>query len=319
MNKDLHIVVNPSELSAGTRGSSLGPFAIMTEARKMNKTIFSQFPVTHITNQNQALDATISETKVKYIQEYALVFDELQKEIPAIIQQNKIPILLSGDHASAAGTISALKTADPNKRLGVVWIDAHADIHSPYTTPSGNMHGMPLAIVLGEDNKESGVNTLNDSEIFLWEKLKHSAGISPKVLPQDIVYVGVRDTEEQEDFIINKLNIKLHKVDSFKKHSPENIAESILKQLSNCDWIYISFDVDSMDPKFSSYGTGTPVENGLHPNEVKSLILHLIESKKVGCLEVVEVNPCLDEKKNRMAEIALEILEESINALSKQQ
>lgn len=320
MKKELHFVVNPSEITAGTRGSSLGPYAIMTEARKKRNSLFSRFPITYVQHQNHALDKEAAiQGKAKYISEFSEVFTALSSEVRQIAENNKIPVVLSGDHGSAAATISALKLAAPEKRLGVIWVDAHADIHSPYTTPSGNMHGMPLAIALGTDNKECQVNELPSELVEQWNQLKNFGGICPKILPQDLIYVGVRDTEEQEDYVLKQEGIRNFVVDDFKKYSPKMIADQILSQLADCDWIYLSFDVDSMDPVYSSFGTGTPVENGLHPDEAKSLILHLLESGRVGCFEIVEVNPCLDDKVNRMAELAFDVLDSSIKVLSELQ
>lgn len=316
MNKELHFIINSSEITAGTRGSSLGPFAIMTAARKQKNTLFSQFKQTNITNQNYVLDTAPEPTKAKNIDAYSVLFNDIIVAVKGVVTSNEFPIVLAGDHGSAAATVSAMKIAFPEKRLGVVWIDAHADLHSPYTTPSGNMHGMPLSIPLNSDNLECKVNELPSSIISTWNSLKNYGNIAPKITPEDLIYVGVRDTEEQEDYLIRQWNIKNFKVDEVRKSTPEAIGNQILEQLKECDWIYLTFDVDSMDPDLTSYGTGTPVKDGLTIHESKSLILHLLKSNKVGCLEVVEVNPCLDNKENKMAEIVLDILEDVSNVLN---
>lgn len=316
MSKKLQFVINPSEITAGTRGASLGPYAIMTAARNDGKNLFSQFKLSTIPNQNSALDKNAEISKAKYINAYSVLFNDIVSEVTSVIKANNMPIVIAGDHGSAAATVSAMKIAEPTKRLGVIWIDAHADLHSPYTTPTGNMHGMPLSIPLGLNNEECQINELPNEIITAWDKLKTFGGICPKIAPEDLIYIGVRDTEEQEDYLIDKLHIKNFTVDEVRKSTPESIAAQTLKQLANCDWIYLTFDVDSMDPQLSSYGTGTPVEKGLYPDEAKKLILHLLQSDKIGCFEVVEVNPCLDDKVNKMAEIALEVIEESIKTLS---
>ncbi len=316
MSKKLQFIINPSEITAGTRGASLGPYAIMTAARTKRSSMFSQIKVRTIPNQNEVLDKAPELTKAKNIDSYTVLFKDIVSEVTSVLNANEMPIVLAGDHGSAAATVSALKIAAPEKRLGVIWIDAHADIHSPYTTPSGNMHGMPLSIPLGLNNEACQVNDLPVDIIKAWDKLKEFGGITPKIEPQDLIYIGVRDTEEQEDYLLDKLRIKNFTVDEVRKSTPQAIAEEALKQLIDCDWIYLTFDVDSMDPQLSSYGTGTPVEKGLSPEEAKMLILHLLQSKKVGCFEVVEVNPCLDDKVNKMAEIALDVIEESIKTLS---
>ncbi|HRO76613.1 MAG TPA: arginase [Crocinitomicaceae bacterium] len=317
MRKAIQFIINSSEITAGTRGASLGPFAILTAARKQSKTLFNPNTVQYLPNQNHVLDLAPEPSKAKNIQGYSQLFGDIVETVGSVIKDGKFPFVIAGDHGSAAATVSAMKIAEPTKRLGVIWIDAHADLHSPYTTPSGNMHGMPLSIPLDSDNLECKVNELSSDIVEAWDKLKNYGNISPKISPDDLIYIGVRDTEEQEDFLINKLNIKNFTVAEVEQLKAKEVARQILAKLSACDWIYLTWDVDSMDPKLSSYGTGTPVENGLQPDEVKLLILELLQSPKIGCFEVVEVNPCLDDKVNRMAEIALDVIEESVNVLSK--
>ena len=204
--------------------------------------------------------------------------------------------------------------ASPNKRLGVIWIDAHADIHSPYTTPSGNMHGMPVALSLGEDNLECQENEpIGETKMF-WNKLKNIGGICPKIYYNDIVYVGLRDTEEQEEFLIEKHKMKRFSVAEMRKKGISRSADHILKLLAHCDLIYISFDVDSMDPSVSK-GTGTPVAKGLTEREAANFASRLVHSPKVCCFEMVEVNPTLD-KENTMAENAFKILRKVTNELT---
>ena len=226
-------------------------------------------------------------------------------------------MVLSGDHSSALGTISGIKIAFPEKRLGVVWVDAHADIHSPYTTPSGNVHGMPLAAALADDNLDRKINDLEPDTDKAWEGLKNIGGFSPKVLHSDVVYFGVRDTEEPEEYAIKKNNIKNYRVDEVRYRGMDVCMNETLETLKDCDLIYISFDVDSMDCDLISKGTGTPVSKGFDQEEIKQIINKVIESGKVACVEVVEVNPCLDNKQNRMAEITFDLFEAAANSIKK--
>ena len=229
----------------------------------------------------------------------------------------EFPIVLSGDHSIAAGTIAGIKKAYPGKRLGVVWIDAHADIHTPYTTPSGNMHGMPLASVMNIDNLECKKNDVDAITVKLWEELKGVGVTNKKVNSEDLVYIGVRDVEKQEVAVIEQLGIKWFKVEDVREYGVNAIVNSVNEQLKECDLIYVSFDVDSMDPDLTSYGTGTPVKNGITPNEAKELLIEFSKNKKTACIEIVEVNPCLDEKKNKMAEVTLEIVEKIVEIIKK--
>lgn len=219
--------------------------------------------------------------------------------------------VLSGDHSSALGTISGIKAAYPKENVGVVWIDAHADIHSPYTSPSGNIHGMPLAAALSEDNVDFQINEVNRETSDLWERMKNVGVLGPKIVPENIVYFGVRDTEEPEEKQISKLDIKNYTVSEIRFRGLEKCVNEAIEKLSNCDVIYISFDVDSMDCDMVSYGTGTPVAKGFDQEEVTQIMNQFIaKTKKVVCVEFVEVNPLLDLKGNVMAETAFEILDD---------
>lgn len=223
------------------------------------------------------------------------------------------PLVLSGDHSNSYGTIAGIKAAYPEKTLGVVWIDAHADIHSPYTSPSGNMHGMPLAMALGIDNLERQINDPTPETIFYWNSLKKLGYDGPKLRPEHLVYVVVRDTEEPEDYLIDKYGIKNFTYDEFVRKGAEAVAYEALDRLRDCDIIYVSFDVDSLDSKFSK-GTGTPVEVGLTVQEAKELNYFLLQDPRVVCYEVTEINPTLDTE-NTMAENAFEILETATEAI----
>jgi arginase len=223
-------------------------------------------------------------------------------------------LIISGDHSSAGGSIAALKSAFPTKRVGVVWIDAHADLHSPYTSPSGNMHGMPLATALAEDNVTEKVNELDAGTISKWNNIKNIAGISPKLNFEDLVFVGVRDTEKPERSIMERHSIPNFTTLDLVKKGVEHVADAIMKYLSHCEVLYISFDVDSMDMELSQ-GTGTPVKDGLSKHQAIELIKILVNDKRVKMFEVVEVNPLLDKKANLMAEMALDCIVEVIKVL----
>ena len=225
-------------------------------------------------------------------------------------KNKRFPLIISGDHSSAGGTIAGIKKAYPESRLGLIWIDAHADLHSPYTSPSGNIHGMPLATALNEDNLDSSRKELDSTTQVHWNTLKNVGNISPKALAEDIVFIGVRDTEKEEDYLIEKYNIINYTPEILReKGVAEVISEIKNDKLSACDIVYVSFDVDSLDCDAVSYGTGTPVKNGLFVDETKALIHAFFAWEKVVSLEVTEINPLLDNKCNKMAETALEILE----------
>ncbi len=315
MDKMLKIIKNRSDIGAGTRGADLGVDAIEIAAINNNNNFFTKYEFVDLETENESIYNKVNNSFGKRIEH---VFEQCTRLSDAVINtigENKFPLIISGDHSSALGTISGLKAANPDKRIGVVWIDAHADLHSPYTSPSGNIHGMPLAAALSEDNKSCGINNISENTENFWSKMKNIGCVGAKVLPSDLVYFGVRDTEEPEDMQIEKLGIKNYMVHEVRYRGLDVCVEETLEQLSECDMIYISFDVDSMDCDLISYGTGTPVAKGFDQQEIILIINQLISSKKVACLELVEVNPLLDFKGNKMAETAFEVLNEVSNTL----
>lgn len=315
MHENVIFIINKSEITAGSRGASLGPEAIVTAARKTGSAIFGEYEVQKIENANHLLDLPTKHTFAKRIDGLLNIYQEIHKKTASVLNNKSFPFILAADHGSAGGTIAGIKAAFPGKRLGVLWIDAHADIHTPYTTPTGNMHGMPLATALNIDNMACKVNDVCAETTTLWNQLKNVGGIAPKILPEDIVYIAVRDTEEQEDCIMRELNIKNYSVAELREKGIPAMMEEISQKLSSCEIIYVSFDVDSMDPDLTSYGTGTPVKDGLSPQEAEQILVSIAKNPKTVCMEVVEVNPCLDNKVNTMAEVALGLIESVVKAL----
>jgi arginase len=315
MIKPIKLIEVKSEIGAGTRGASLGVEAIKIAALDFGSPFFKKFKSVEIKTENQLLLEPVVHDYAKRIKGVHTLNERIANELKTTItKENAIPIVLAGDHSSAIGTIAGLKMAYPGKRLGVIWIDAHADIHSPYTTPSGNMHGMPIACSLGEDNKEKQINKLDDETSEFWEKLKNLGGICPKINYQDLVYIALRDFEPPEDFLIKRNKVRVFTLQEIRKKAVERVAIESLNYLDGCDIIYVSFDVDSMDSRISS-GTGTPVPNGITEKEAGNLIYYIMRSKKIACFEMVEINPTLD-KENLMAENAFEILQKATNQLS---
>jgi arginase len=314
MKKDIHFIINKSELTAGTRGASLGPEALFVAARAVNNRFFNDFNVEELPNYNYLLDQPVEHAFAKRVGGLIQVYTDVSSIVSEKLAKQQFPFLLSGDHGSAGGTIAGIKKAYPTKRLGVIWVDAHGDLHTPYTTPSGNMHGMPLATVLNEDNLACQINDVPVASIDAWNLLKNTGFEGAKIQPEDLIFIAVRDTEAQEDVLIERLQIKNYTVAEVEKEGAIQIAQKALEDLNDCDIIYVSFDVDSMDPVHTSFGTGTPVANGLHPNQAKDILNTFCTSSKLVCMEFVEINPCLDDKMNKMAEISFSILESIVTS-----
>lgn len=314
--KPIQIIEVKSEIGAGTRGASLGIDAIKIAALNKHSRFFKRNQSLVVEVENQLLLDDIDTPWAKRIEGLVKIYDRVAQATSQTLEAGKFPFVLAGDHSTAGGTIAGIKKAYPNKRLGAVWIDAHADLHSPYTTPSGNLHGMPVATALGIDNIEHRVEDrdLGPGTIEKWEMLKDTAGIKPKISAEDLVFVALRDFEEQEEAVIRKEGIRVFEVEEVRKEGVPEIVDEILKVLAPVDIIYISFDVDSMDKKISQ-GTGTPVDGGLEINEAKDLINGLLKSPKTVCFELVEVNPLLDLTGNKMAEIAFDIIKEAYHTI----
>lgn len=315
----IHFIETSSELGAGTRGASLGVQALKTAALNAKSTLFGQFPFTTVPNENHRLHDVnpSSYPYAKHIDSLLRVYENTIYAISPLLRDNNcFPIVLAGDHSNAAGTLAALRIANPKARLGVVWIDAHADMHTPYTTPSGNIHGMPLGMSLGLDNLDKQRNEPCEETVLYWERLKNLGNICPKINAEDLAFIAVRSIEEEEIYLLNKLNINSYLVDEVRQSGAATVANKILAQLKDCDMIYVSFDVDSMDCNIVSHGTGTPVEDGLFPEEAQIILNTLLADERTCCLEITEVNPTLDEKCNKMAETTFEILQNLVPTIS---
>ena len=311
--KKTKLILLRSELGAGTRGASMGVDALKIAAIDLKSNYFREHDEIEISDENWLLLESVKFKYAKIIRGITKIYERLSKAVQKVLlKNNAFPIVLAGDHSTAGGTIAGIKTSYPDDRIGVIWIDAHADLHSPYTTPSGNVHGMPLATALGEDNPDKKTNDIDKDTLNQWEKLKNPGGICPKIEYRDLVYIGVRDTEEEEDYLIEKNSIKNITTKQLRTKGVPAVIDEVFEYLKHCDKIYISFDVDSLDPKIST-GTGTPVPNGLRIKEAKDLMTGLVANEKVCCFEIVEINPTLDTE-NSMAETAFKILEAATDA-----
>ncbi|HEV2832767.1 MAG TPA: arginase [Hanamia sp.] len=311
--KNIKIIEVPSEIGAGTRGASLGTEAIKIAALDFMSNFFVHFPSEKIETENHLLFEPIHSPYAKRISGVLTMYERVSKSVKDSMKNNFFPVIISGDHSNAGGTIAGIKAAKPNSRLGVIWIDAHSDLHTPYTTPSGNMHGMPLAASIGEDNEESKVHEPDEKTKKQWDQLKSFGKMEPKVLAEDIVFIGLRDFEKEEKHLIDKYGMKVITTNELRRKGPENVVRAALRFLTECTDIYVSFDVDCLDSSISK-GTGTPVSNGLKEREAEDLISKFMQNRKICCFEITEVNPTLD-KENLMAEIAFNILQRSVNVL----
>ncbi len=288
------------DLGADRRGVDMGPSAIRYAnlEEKLEK-------LGYIVTDFGDIDIQISETqkitnsKLKYLPEITKTSKLLARKVETLLTKDYFPLILGGDHSTAIGTVAGISGFCNKKKstLGIIWIDAHADMNTEITTPSGNIHGMPLAIALGLGDK----------------RLTHINSFSPKVKVENVVLIGVRDVDifEAQTIKENKLNVyTMTEVDKMGIH---RIILKVLNDFkSRVDHIHISFDMDGIDPDFAE-GVGTPVPGGLTYRESQLLMEMVADCGCMNSLEILEVNPILDVK-NKTAFLATELI---ISALGK--
>ncbi|MFM2401572.1 MAG: hypothetical protein RI950_1089 [Bacteroidota bacterium] len=304
----IKLLKNRSDIGAGTRGSDMGIDALEIAAINQEDDFFHRHLFEDVATHNETIYQKNTNSFAKRIEHVQQQCDRVCNSVANNLQQGYFPLVLSGDHSSALGVISGIKKAYPDKKLGIIWIDAHADLHSPYTSPSGNIHGMPLAAAMHLDNLDCSVNQVSKETVDSWQELKNIGVLGPKMAPEHVVYFGLRDFEYAEEFLLNQLGIMHFKVEEMRNFGIDNSVQKAIRQLESADIIFISFDVDSLDCDQISYGTGTPVKSGFSAEEVSALLELVISTGKVICLEVAEINPLLDNKGNKMAETAFSIL-----------
>jgi len=263
----------------------------------------------------RASEAGTATPHARHIEAIAQVMGDAADLVAAALTQGLFPIVLAGDHSTAAATIAGIHRAHPGERLGVIWIDAHADIHSPFTTPSGNMHGMPLAIAAAHDNLPEAINDPDEATRQLWRQLQELGGSQgPALNLGDLIYIAVRDTEPAEDITLASYSIPVISTEQVRREGPDAAALRCLDYLAEVDRIYVSFDVDALDSTICK-GTGTPVPGGLWPEEAEAILRRLLADPRVCCWEICEINPHLDTL-NTLAEVSLGIFNGGLEKLA---
>ncbi len=310
------------DLGAGIPGAGSG-IDLLKSAIERNRGLaaISDRVIAEIAHQQRASATADTVSKggltphARHIGVIAPVMDQAASLVAATLAEGRLPIVLAGDHSTAAGTIAGIRRAYPYQRLGVIWIDAHADIHSPYTTPSGNMHGMPLAIASMHDNLSEAVNAPDDITLQLWSQLQRlHQQETPSIDLRDLVYIAVRDTEAAENVTIVEKNIPVIGTQDVRRDGPVHSAERALRYLQDAEIIYVSFDVDALDSTICK-GTGTPVPGGLWVDEAQLILSRLLADPRVCCWEICEINPHLDTL-NTLAEVSLGIFQAGVATLA---
>jgi len=305
--KNVEIITIESDFGAGKKGAKLGP---QTFLKCFNSNLKDKLSITRIESNHLEEEEPYPGNFAKNIESIYEVQKLALSAIEKAIETNALPWIISGDHSNGLAGISAYKNLYPNHTLGVIWIDAHADLHTPFTSPSGNMHGMPLAAALGLRNTSTGKNNLDKDAMQLWDNLINlgSNRISPKIKPENLVFLELRDLETEEVELLNSLEIKNYTPEQRKAIGLNQLLTEINNKFENCDHILVSFDVDSLDPTIS-FGTGTPVPGGLLWDEAVDLLSALLQSPKLVAFEITEINPLLD-RTNPMEEVSAKLIEE---------
>ncbi len=298
--KPVHIIGVPLDLGGGRRGVDMGPSALRIAG------IGDQLAALGRTVADKGdLPAPIAETqrpadkKKKYVRDIAKVCQKLYDAALKSLDAGAIPIVLGGDHSLAAGSVAASAEwvrRTESKPLGLVWVDAHGDMNTPATTLSGNVHGMPLAALLGSEPTELA-----------------SIGGSPSVFAHNTVLLGIRNLDEREKEQIRAFGVHVFTMKDIDRDGIAKIAERALAIAADgTGGIHVSFDMDVCDPGIAP-GVGTPVKGGLDYREAHMVMEMVADSRRLVALDLVEVNPTLDVR-NATAEFATEL---ALSALGK--
>jgi arginase len=286
------------DLGADHRGVDMGPSALRIAGihNKLTNLGYTVSDLGDISIRNQEIQQ-IKNPQLKYLDEIVKTTDTLAKKVEKSLASDHFPLCLGGDHSMAIGTIAGISSFCKKRKIepGLIWIDAHADLNTEETTPSGNIHGMSVAASLGYGNN----------------KLTDLFGFSPKIKPENVAMIGLRSVDPGERELIKKLNLKVYTMTDIDRKGIGFLIDKILKDLkTRVQHIHVSFDVDSIDP-VTAPGVGTPVSGGLSYREAHLLMESIAECGCMSSLEVAEVNPILDNK-NRSAEITAELVASSM-------
>jgi arginase len=298
MKEKISVIGFPMDLGSGRRGVDMGPSALRIAGlddrlRNLGYEVEDLGDVFIEIMEKQ----DVGDTKLRYLQEVLKTSQTLAEIVEEVLDNGKFPLCVGGDHSMALGTIAGIAAhcRKEKKSFGVIWIDAHADMNTHETTPSGNIHGMPLAASMG-----LGHNSL-----------VNFYGFAPKLKPENCALIGIRSVDPEERINIKKLNPTVYTMSDIDKLGIHRVISKVLKQFrKQVDHIHVSFDVDSVDPSVAP-GVGTPVQGGLSYREAHLLMETIAECGCMSSLEVVEVNPVLDVK-NKSAEFAVELIASSM-------
>lgn len=294
MAQTIAILGAPLDLGAGRRGVDMGPSALRV-ANLNAKLVSLGYKVEDLGNvyAGQQESSKIGMAHARYLKPIAATCVELAHKVERAAGQGKFPLVLGGDHSVAVGTVSGMARHFQKKKqkLGVIWLDAHTDMNTPDSSPSGNVHGMPLACLVGHGPRA----------------LTHLYGYAPKVDAKNVVLVGIRDVDLTERPIVKQSGVRVFTMRDIDERGLRSVMEEAVLVASNgTGGIHLSLDMDGVDPQ-EAPGVGTPVRGGFSYREAHLAMEILCDSRKVRSMEVVEVNPVLDTA-NRTALLGVELV-----------
>jgi arginase len=287
MDKRVRIIGMPMDLGQNHRGVDMGPSAVRYASLASSLRALGYLTVdsgdVHIPG-HYALPDTSLNARLPLIRQACEQVYELGRQAVAT---GEIPIFLGGDHSAAIGTVGGVTDLE---EAGLIWIDAHGDFNTPQTSHSQNVHGMALAVLLGEGPEE----------------LVNVGRPGPKVKPGNVVLVGVRDLDQEEKRLIREAGVTIFTMRDIDENGIRNIMMKALAQLRNLPALHVSLDLDVMDP-LDAPGVGTPSQGGLTYREGQLIMEILADEKRVQSVDVMEINPILDIQ-NRTAQMAVNLL-----------
>jgi arginase len=283
------------DLGSGRRGVDMGPSAIRiagleTALRELGHTVVDDGDIT-IKNM-EALK--VGDVHARYLPEIVRASALACKKVDRIMSRGHFPLILGGDHSIAAGSVSGIAAfaRRAGKRIGLLWVDAHGDINTPDTSPTGNIHGMPVASLLG----------------YGPDPLTGLGGRFTKVDPKNVALVGIRSLDEGEKRRLRETGVQVHTMSDIDRHGIHRAMKKALARITDgTDYVHVSFDLDAVDPTVAP-GVGTPVKGGLDYREAHLIMELLHDSGVMTSLEMVEVNPILDQG-NASAAFAVELVQ----------
>lgn len=287
----MSIIGVPLDHGQSRRGVNMGPSAIRyAGAIDRLEAIGHEVTDEGDIQVDVAKSTEINTSNLKNVNEIIKANTTLAKKVEDVVKGGSFPLVLGGDHSIAIGTLAGLATSYEN--LGVIWYDAHADMNTSETSPSGNVHGMPLAVCIG----------LGD------ERLVNLHTEGPKVNPKNIVIIGARDVDPGERVLIKEKGIKVFTMHEIDKNGMSSVMEDAIAYLQSreVDGVHLSLDLDGLDPLYTP-GVGTPVPGGISYRESHLAMEMLEESGMITSAEFVEVNPILDVE-NKTANVAVDLM-----------